>query len=131
MEETLKKQSWTPIEREYVRTHYTSQTPEQMADYLCKSVIAVEQFILRNRLAIPRIKRNIVIEMLTSKFVNPEYFRPTRAFYNATEINQRRWWDLYYGRKQITPKEYISICEHLKISLKEAFESRQLTITND
>ena len=45
-----------------------------------------------------------------------------------TGIGQRRWWDLYYGRKSITGKEYTAVAEYLGITIQEAFESRQLEL---
>lgn len=68
------------------------------------------------------------MEMLKLKFRHPEEFTPTRAFYKETGIGQRRWWDLYYGRKSITGKEYAAVAEYLGITIQEALESRQLEL---
>lgn len=68
------------------------------------------------------------MEMLKLKFKHPEDFTPTRAFYKETGIGQRRWWDLYYGRKPITGKEYTAVAEYLGVTIQEAIESRQLEL---
>ena len=67
-----------------------------MADNLCRSAISVQQFMQRNRIAHSKLDRIIVIELLKQRIVYPEYFRPTRQFYQA---GITRWWDLYYGRE--------------------------------
>lgn len=120
--------TWTATEKRYVLEHYNILTTEQIADNLCKSVAAVRNYLVRNRLSISKVNRNILIELLRIKFTEPEYFRPTRKFYEATGINQKRWWDLYLGRKQITQEEYLAICKHLNVSLYDAFQSRQIKL---
>lgn len=127
--------AWKPEEEDFVLQNYKTMTPEEMADHLCsfptnipKSATAVQLYMHRNRLAISIVKRNIIIELLTLKFVDPKYFTPTKAFFKAVKISQVRWWNIYYGRKMATQEEYLLIAIHLKVSLQEAFESRQLTI---
>lgn len=120
--------TWTTFEKEYILKHYKDQTPEQMADALCKSPVSITQYMSRNRLAHTKIERNIVIELLRIKIVDPAYFRPTRKFYQATGFTQRRWWDLYYGRDKITTDEYLALCKHLKVELVDAFDSRQISL---
>lgn len=120
--------TWTESEKEYVRKHYKDQTREQMADTLCKSVVAVSLFMTRHRIGISKLEKNIVQDLLRIKIVDPEYFRPTRNFYIATGINQLRWWNLYYGRAKMTTKEYLSVCRHLKIELVDAFEAHQIQL---
>ena len=73
-------------------------------------------------------ERNLVREIIAMKFVYPEYFSPTHRFFESTGIGQRRWWQLYRGDKKMTEKEYRAIATHLKVSLKEVFEVRQLTL---
>lgn len=123
--------TWTRADKDYVLKHYKTQTIEEMADNLCRSAISVQQFMQRNRIAHSKLDRIIVIELLKQRIVYPEYFRPTRQFYQAIGITQARWWDLYYGREKIKTEEYIAICKHLKIELVDAFEARQIKITFD
>lgn len=122
------KKRWTAEEAEYIQQNLGKVSLEKMAAYLNRSSMSVRLYVLRKRIS-PKtaIKRNILTQMLKTKFRHPEDFSPTRAFYQETNINQRRWWDLYYGRKSITAKEYAAIADYLGLTIQEAFESRQLT----
>ena len=124
----MNHKSWTKAEKDYVQKNYKYQTIEEMADTLCKTPIAVSMFMSRNRIAISKLEKNIVIDLLKIKFVNPEYFRPTRAFYDATGFSQRLWWDFYHGRKKMTQEQYLAFCRHLKIELVDAFEAHQVQL---
>lgn len=127
--------AWKPEEEDFVLQNYKTMSPEEMADHLCsfpanipKSATAVQLYMHRHRLAISTVKRNLIIELLTLKFVHPQYFTPTKDFYKAVKMSSARWWDLYYGRKMATQEEYIIIAIHFNVSLQEAFESRQLQL---
>ena len=74
------------------------------------------------------VKRNLVQEILRLKFRHPENFMPNRAFYQEVGINQMRWWDIFYGRKNINQEEYIALSKYFGITLEEAFAARQLCI---
>ena len=125
----MNNRAWTQEQKDFVLNNYTKMTIEEMADSICKSYMAVQLFMHRQRISsAPTVKRNLIIEMLTVKFVHPEYFMPTKTFYKAVGLTSARWWDLYYGKRKPTNEEYLSIATHLKVSLQEAFESRQLMI---
>ena len=85
-------------------------------------------FLHRYRIFPKTENRNLALEIIELKFLYPEYFTPTRTFFNATGIGQRRWWQLYRGDKRMTELEYKAISDHLEISLQEAFEVRQLIL---
>lgn len=85
-------------------------------------------FLHRYRIFPETEDRNLAQEIIALKFIYPEYFTPTRTFFNVTGIGQRRWWQLYRGDKKMTESEYKAITEHLEISLQEAFEVRQLIL---
>jgi hypothetical protein len=70
----------------------------------------------------------MVCELLTLKFVHPENFAPNKEFYKAVKITAKRWWDIYYGRKPCTQEEYVSLATYFKVTMQEAWESRQLSI---
>ena len=53
---------------------------------------------------------------------------PTKKFYAATKIGQRRWWMLFKGEKIPTEKEYMAICKHLNVVDGKHLEARQLNI---
>ncbi len=120
---------WQPHEDEYVRENVNKKTLEQIAEHVGRSPLAVQLYMHRNHIVVGQtVKRNIVQEMLKMKFNHPENFKPTRTFYTTVRINQMRWWDIFYGRKNISQREYISLCSYFGVSMEEAFEARQLSI---
>lgn len=126
-----KNKKWTSEDVEYVKENLGYVSLEVMARYLGRSSMPVRLYILRNRL-IPgqarTVKRNLLIEMLKIKFRHPEDFSPSKSFYRETGIGQRRYWDLYFGRKPITGREYAAVAGYLGVTMQEAFESRQLEL---
>lgn len=126
-----KNKKWTSEDVEYVKENLGYVSLETMARYLGRSSMSVRLYILRNRL-IPGqariVKRNLLIEMLKIKFRHPEDFSPSKSFYRETGIGQRRYWDLYFGRKPITGGEYAAVAGYLGVTMQEAFESRQLEL---
>ena len=129
MKSNGKNKRWTAQEAEYIQQSLGKVSFEDMATYLGRSPMSVRLFVLRRRMTPgPLVKRNLLMKMLKLKFRHPEEFTPTRAFYKETGIGQRRWWDLYYGRKSITGKEYAAVAEYLGITTQEALESRQLEL---
>lgn len=120
---------WTKQEENFVRQNLGQLSIKEMATQLERTEMSVRLYILRNRLTVRQlIKRNLLLEMLKIKFRHPEDFTPTRLFYKETNINQRRYWDLYFGRKPITGKEYVAVAEYLGVTVQEAFDSRQLDL---
>lgn len=120
---------WTSSDEIYVRNNFQKKTVDDIAKELGKSRMAVQLFIHRKRItAGGKIKRNIVQEILKLKFTHIEDFQPNRNFYNETKIGQRRWWQLYFGEKQILQNEYLSLTRYFGITLQEAFEARQLNL---
>lgn len=129
MKSNGKNKRWTAQETDYIQQSLGKVSFEDMAAYLGRSPMSVRLFVLRRRMTPgPLVKRNLLMEMLKLKFRHPEEFTPTRAFYKETGIGQRRWWDLYYGRKPITGKEYTAVAEYLGLTIQEAIESRQLEL---
>ena len=129
MKSNEKNKRWTVQEAEYIQQSLGKVSFEDMAAYLGRSPMSVRLFVLRRRMTPgPLVKRNLLMKMLKLKFRHPEEFTPTRAFYKETGIGQRRWWDLYYGRKPITGKEYTAVADYLGITIREALESRQLEL---
>ena len=120
---------WTENDTTFVKQNLGKLSFEQMGRVLNRSAMSVRLFCLRNRLTVGlQVKHNILMAMLKIKFRHPEDFTPTRAFYTETGINQRRFWDLYYGRKSISSKEYAAVAKYLGVTLQEALESRQLSL---
>ena len=124
-----KNKRWTADDAAYIRQHYGRVSLKNMAAHLGRSSMAVRLYILRNRMTTGRtVKRNLLVELLRIKFRHIEDFSPTRAFYQETGIGQRRYWDLFFGRKPITGKEYTAVAEYLGVTVQEEFESRQLEL---
>lgn len=120
---------WTLEEEQYVRDNAGKKTLAELAEYVGRSELAVQLFLHRKKIVIGQtVKRNLVQEMLRLKFRHPENFSPNRNFYREVNINQMRWWDIYYGRKQVAQNEYIALSEYFGLTLQEAFEARQLNI---
>lgn len=120
---------WTENDITFVKQNLGKLSFEQMGRELNRSAMSVRLFALRNRLTVGlQVKRNILMEMLKIKFRHPEDFTPTRVFYTETGINQRRFWDLYYGRKAISGKEYAAVADYLGLTMQEALGSRQLDL---
>lgn len=102
---------------------------EDMGECLGRSPMSVRLYVLRRKMTTGQlVKRNLLIVLLKIKFRHPEDFSPTRMFYKETGIGQRRYWDLYFGRKAITWKEYAAVAEYLGVTVREAVDSRQLEL---
>lgn len=100
---------------------------EEIAEELETTVYDLKQFLHRNRLfAINKDGRNLAYEIIKLKFRHPEYFKPTRSFFRAVKITQRRWWSLYRGEARMTEEEFKRVTLHIGLTLEEAFECRQL-----
>lgn len=82
------KKRWTAQETEYIQQNLGKLSLEAMAAHLNRSSMSVRLYVLRKRIS-PKtaIKRNILMQMLKTKFRHPEDFSPTRAFYQETNIN--------------------------------------------
>lgn len=129
MKQYVKQKRWTDEDCELVERNLGILSIEDMAECLQRTPMSVRLFIFRRRMSPgPIVKRNLLIAMLKIKFKHPEDFNPSRAFYLETGIGQRRWWNLYFGRKAITGKEYNKVANYLGITIKEAIESRQLEL---
>jgi hypothetical protein len=104
-------------------------TVEDIARNINRSPRAVRLFLHRNKISPgKKVKHNLTLNVLARKFEYPEYFYPTRQFFIRVRINQKRWWDLYYGRQQISPEEYDRLCSHLNVSPEDKFEARQMDL---
>jgi len=120
---------WNSQDDEFVRKNLGKMSFEDMGEYLERSPMSVRLYVLRRKLTTGQlVKRNLLIALLKIKFRHPEDFSPTRMFYRETGIGQRRYWDLYFGRKPITGKEYSAVAEYFGITVTESIESRQLEL---
>ena len=123
---------WNSEDDEFVRLNLGKMSFEDMGECLGRSPMSVRLYVLRRKLTTGQlVKRNLLIKLLQIKFRHPEDFAPTRMFYEETGIGQRRYWDLYFGRKAITWKEYAAVAEYLGVTVREAVNSRQLELFTD
>jgi hypothetical protein len=125
----MPKDTWSKEQIEFLKDNLEKLSFKEIGEKINKSELAVHLYVLRKRIPVGHtVARNLIMEILTIKFINPEYFHPTRSFYKAVRMNQKRWWDLYFGRAPVTEDEYIRLIIHFQVSLKDAFEARQLKI---
>ncbi len=123
---------WDSYDEEYVRENLGRLSFEDMGRYLGRSPMSVRLYVLRRKLTTGQlVRRNLLMALLKIKFRHPEDFSPTRMFYRETGIGQRRYWDLYFGRKPITGKEYSAVAEYFGITVTETIESRQLELFSE
>jgi len=123
---------WDSYDEEYVRENLGRLSFEDMGRYLGRSPMSVRLYVLRRKLTTGQlVRRNLLMALLKIKFRHPEDFSPTRMFYRETGIGQRRYWDLYFGRKPITGKEYSAVAEYFGITVTESIESRQLELFSE
>lgn len=121
--------SWKQNEIEFLTDNIGKLTLPEMAAALGKTELAVKLYMHRHRMNSGSVvKRNLLQELLNMKFGNPKYFQPTREFYVDIGITQRRFWDLFHGRKKMTDEEYLKFAKHFNVTLEEAFEARQLNL---
>lgn len=112
----------------YIEENVHKKTLQEMAKEL-----RVDQESLRLHLHYTKkfhIKNedNIILRLLTNLIGYPEYFNPTRRFFEATKIGQRRWWMLFRGERIPTDFEYRSICQHLGVDVEDSYAVRQLEL---
>ena len=120
--------TWTQEQEQFIIDNIDKLSIKEIAKELNRTSNAINLFIHRKRIVtIGKVKRNLIIEMLTIKFTDPECFAPNRKFYDSVQIGQKRWWALYYGRKVLEDAEYKRLSEHFNIELK-GIESSQLTL---
>lgn len=124
-----KNKRWSAEDDAYVRQHLGKISLENMAVYLDRSPMSIRLYILRRRMTVgPALKRNLLVKLLKIKFRHPENFNPTRDFYKETGIGQRRYWDLFFGRKNISGKEYQALTKYFGVTIDEDLDARQLEL---
>ena len=115
--------------RAYVTKNIGCKSIAEMAEEIGVTEFSLNQFIHRERIfRISQSTRNIAYEIIKQKFVHPEYFRPTRAFFKSVKMTQREWWKAYRGEARLTEEQYKRLVEHLNVTLSEAFELRQIEV---
>lgn len=131
--EKLVKRHWTDEEQRYIAQNFGRLTFEEMGLHVGRTARAVRLYCLRRKMTAGgrTVKRNLLVELLRLKFRNLEDFTPSRAFYNTVQIGQRRYWNLFFGRCQITGDEYVRVANYLGVTIQEAMASRQLELFDE
>ena len=120
---------WNEKEFDYLIQNVGKKTFEEIGLALGRSTLAIQLKVHREKLKVrPEAKRNLIVEMFTLKFGNPDYFSVTSIFLKAVKINQVRFWALYRGEVTPTNDEFLAIANTLGISLEDAFNVRQLNL---
>ena len=123
------RKHWTTAEENFVTENADKMTTAEIARKINRTEVAVQQYMHRKRInPYEKVVRNLLREILTKKFTNPEYFNPNRSFYDSVGITQKRWWDLYYGRKPISDNEYKKLSSHFGIELDDIIVNEQLNL---
>lgn len=126
----MKNNRWDKESVAFVTENYGKMSLEKMSQHLGRSEMAVRLYALRHRLDSKHqvVKENRLKKLLESRFRHIEDFQPSRYFFVETGINQIRYWDLFFGRKAITPDEYKAVASYFNITVAEAFDSLQLNL---
>lgn len=120
--------TWTKEQEQFIVDNINKLSIKEIAKELNRTSNAINLFIHRKRIVTAgKVKRNLIIEMLTEKFTDHECFAPNRKFYDSVQIGQKRWWALYYGKKVLEDSEYKRLSKYFNIELK-GIESAQLTL---
>lgn len=108
---------------------------EAIAQHLNRTEMSVRLFCTRHRINTREtVKRPIMVSILQIKFGAPEYFQPTKAFYERVGINQKRFSLLRCGYAQPTEAEIKSVCRELNMNHEEyarLLDARQLNMFED
>lgn len=113
--------------------HIHKKQLPQIAKDVNRTERALNLFLHRNRHD-PRLsdnKNNLLIKLLSKKFKDVACFTPTRSFFTAVRIGQKRYWSLYKGLEIITEEELIRIAAYFEVTLEDVFEIRQTKLFVD
>jgi hypothetical protein len=120
---------WTDEDDRKLRQMLHSHSLHEISASLGRTEMAVKLYMHRERIAVrSKVSKNLLLELVRIRFINPELFMPNRKFYNDVRINQNRWWRLYRGEENLTEDEYDRITEYFGVDREVAFENRQLDI---
>ena len=127
--------NWTDKEHEWLLDNIKRKSIEEIAAVLGRTPRAVRLYCYRHYIPVrPTVKKSMVQQLLDIKFGDWRYFRPTREFYERSNITQMRWNDLAWGYAQATEKELMDIARVLNFTNDEALvlmEARQGFLFDD
>lgn len=124
--------SWSEEDRNFALQNAGKMSFEEIGRAVGRSKNAVHLFLHRQRKPYrATVKKNLIIEILDLAFVNAEYFKPTREFFETVGMTQMRFWSLYRGEASPTEQEYKTLKEHLGVTSEQVFENRQLSLFDE
>jgi hypothetical protein len=126
---------WSKYDEQFLQDNINKMPVSDLASALKRTENSIN--IKAHRMRLDRRKggilkenvaRNYIHEMLTQRIGKPEYFRYTPEFRTRTGINQKRFWQLYRGEKNLTIDEFKILMREFNITINEVFELNQLTL---
>lgn len=124
-----RKEHWTQEQKDLLTQNFGTMPTSELSKLLNKSETAIHLFRHRNHIQRESpIARNLLIEILSKRLIDPTCFKPSREFYEAVKIGQKRYWQIYKGKYKLTEEEYLRISTYFGVTLEEAFEMRQLSL---
>ena len=124
------RQRWKQ-HKKYFDENINRKTPELMAKELQVDLKSLKRYLHRYKVVPPRKQFTLAYRLIKAKYTYPEYFTPTRRFFEATGIGQRRWGLIFRGDEEMTGKEFRSVVEHLKLDKREITKTLNLEIFED
>lgn len=123
---------WSKEDKEFLQLNLGKMTPAAIGEKLGKTEQAVRLYCYRHRIPLGKtLERPMLVELLRIKFGDPEYFQPTRSFFEKVKISQKRFSQLRQGYAQPTEQELQRLSQEWNMTMNEAIKlmsSRQLNL---
>lgn len=123
---------WSKEDKEFLKLNLGKMTPAAIGEKLGKTEQAVRLYCYRHRIPLGKtLERPMLVELLRIKFGDPEYFQPTRSFFEKVKISQKRFSQLRQGYAQPTEQELQRLSQEWNMTMNEAIKlmsSRQLNL---
>lgn len=128
----MSMERWSEEDKKTLKENLGKITPAAIAELIGKSEQAVRLYCYRHRIPLARtLEHPMLVELLRVKFGDPEYFQPTRTFFEKVGISQKRFSKLRQGYAQPTEAELQRLSAEWNLTTPEAikfFSSRQLNL---
>lgn len=121
---------WSLAQQRYVFKHIHNKPLPQIAEDVGRTQRALNLFLHRYRND-PRLcvnRNNLLMQVLKRKFKDVACFTPTRSFFIAIQMGQKRYWSIYKGVEVIKEDELKRISQYFEVSMEGLFEARQIEL---
>ena len=121
---------WSLAQQRYVFKHIHDKPLPQIAKDVGRTQRALNLFLHRYRND-PRLcfnRNNLLMQVLKRKFKDVACFTPTRSFFIAIQMGQKRYWAIYKGVEVIKEDELKRIANYFEVSMEGLFEARQIEL---